>query len=198
MKEIPTMPDDGANGYEQYAEIFMRARNSKIGPSVMRKWASQLEPGSELLELGCGHGVISQVLLQADLHLSVVDPSPTLLRELHDRFPDVEMECSTAQASKLLSRKYDGVVAWGLIFLLAETDQRSVLRRAADALRPGGRLVFTAPSEALTWKDSITEMPSLSLGATVYEALLRELGLHISPGVIDEGDNFYYEAIKPS
>jgi 2-polyprenyl-3-methyl-5-hydroxy-6-metoxy-1,4-benzoquinol methylase len=192
------MPDDGANGYEEYAEIFMRARNSRIGLSVMRKWASQLAPGSELLELGCGHGVISQVLLEAGVKLSVVDASPTLLREFQNRFPDVEVECSTAQASELLSRKYDGVVAWGLIFLLAETEQRLVLRRAADALRPHGRLVFTAPNEALTWNDSITEMPSLSLGATVYEALLRDLGLDVSSGVIDEGGNCYYEGIKPS
>jgi 2-polyprenyl-3-methyl-5-hydroxy-6-metoxy-1,4-benzoquinol methylase len=190
------MPDDGANGYEEYAEIFMRARNLKIGLSVMRQWASQLAPGSELLELGCGHGVISQVLLEAGVKLSVVDASPTLLREFHSRFPDVEVECSTAQKSELLSRKYDGVVACGLIFLLTETDQRSVLRRAADALRPNGRLVFTAPNEALTWNDSITEMPSLSLGATVYEALLRDLGLDVSSGVIDEGGNCYYEGIK--
>jgi chemotaxis methyl-accepting protein methylase len=98
----------------------------------------------------------------------------------------------------LLRRKYDGVVACGLIFLLTETDQRSVLRRAADALRPNGRLVFTAPNEALIWNDSITEMPSLSLGATVYEALLRDLGLDVSSGVIDEGGNCYYEGIKPS
>jgi 2-polyprenyl-3-methyl-5-hydroxy-6-metoxy-1,4-benzoquinol methylase len=191
------MPDDGANGYEEYAEIFMRARNLKIGLSVMRRWASQLAPGSELLELGCGHGVVSQVLLEAGVKLSVVDASPTLLREFHSRFRDVEVECSTAQKSELLRRKYDGVVAWGLIFLLAETDQRSVLRRAADALRPHGRLVFTAPKEALTWKDSITEMPSLSLGATVYEALLRDLGLDVSSGAIDEGANCYYEGIKP-
>ena len=192
------MPDDGANGYEEYAEIFMRARDLKIGQSVMRRWASQLAPGSEVLELGCGHGVVSQVLLEAGVKLSVVDASPTLLREFHRRFPDVEVECSTAQKSELLRRKYEGVVAWGLIFLLAETDQRSVLRRAADALRPHGRLVFTAPNEALAWKDSITEMPSLSLGATVYEALLRDLGLDVSSGVIDEGSNCYYEAIKPS
>lgn len=192
------MPNDGANGYEEYAEIFMRARNLKIGLSVMRKWASQLAPGSELLELGCGHGVVSQVLLEAGVKLSVVDASPTLLREFQNRFPDVEVECSTAQRSELLRRKYDGVVAWGLIFLLPETDQRSVLRRAADALRPNGRLVITAPNEALTWKDSITEMPSLSLGATVYEALLRDRGLDVSSGVIDEGGNCYYEGIKPS
>src|ERR1700743_364394 len=131
------MPDDGANGYEECAEIFMRARNPKIGLSVMRRWASQLAPGSRLLELGCGHGVVSQVLLETGVKLSVV--------------------------------------AWGLIFLLAETDQRLVLRRAADALRPNGRLIFTAPNEAVAWKDSITEMPSLSLGATVYEAFLQDL-----------------------
>ena len=192
------MPDDGANGYEECAEIFMRARNPKIGLSLMRKWAGQLAPGSELLELGCGHGVVSQVLLETGIKLSVVDASATLLREFRNRFPDVEVECSTAQESALLRRKYDGVVAWGLIFLLAETDQRLVLRRAADALRPNGRLIFTAPNEAVAWKDSITEMPSLSLGATVYEALLQGLGLDVSSGVIDEGGNYYYEGIKPS
>jgi 2-polyprenyl-3-methyl-5-hydroxy-6-metoxy-1,4-benzoquinol methylase len=192
------MPDDGANGYEECAEIFMRARNPKIGLSVMRRWASQLAPGSRLLELGCGHGVVSQVLLETGVKLSVVDASATLLREFRNRFPDVEVECSTAQESALLRRKYDGVVAWGLIFLLAETDQRLVLRRAADALRPNGRLIFTAPNEAVAWKDSITEMPSLSLGATVYEALLQGLGLDVSSGVIDEGGNYYYEGIKPS
>jgi hypothetical protein len=32
----------------------------------------------------------------------------------------------------------------------------------------------------------------------VYEALLRDLGLDVSSGVIDEGGNCYYEGIKPS
>ena len=41
-------------------------------------------------------------------------------------------------------------------------------------------------------------MPSLSLGANVYEALLRDLGLDVSSGAIDEGGNYYYEGIKPS
>ena len=103
------MPDDGANGYEEYAEIFMRARNSKIGPSVMREWASQLAPGSEVLELGCGHGVVSQVLLETGVKLSVVDASPTLLRRF---IADFLMSKLSARQHKSPSCSVVNMAAW--------------------------------------------------------------------------------------
>jgi len=189
------MPDS-SNGYEKHAEIFMRARNSRIGPRVMRDWARHLAEGAEVLELGCGHGVISEVLVEAGLTLFAVDASPALLAAFRKRFPQVRTECAAAQDSSFFERRFDGVVAWGLMFLLEEGAQRRLIANAAAVLKPGGQLVFTAPRERIEWIDAITERPSRSLGATAYERLLNEAGLIVAPGTTDEGGNYYFYAAR--
>jgi len=187
---------DKSNGYEQYAQDFMRARRAHIGPDVVRDWAREFPAGAEVLELACGHGVVSQVLVDHGLMLYAVDASPTLLGAFRERFPDVHAECAAAEDSTYFDRTFDGVIAWGLMFLLPEETQRTVLTRMARALKPGGRLLFTAVRAAVTWTDSITGQESRSLGAEVYESLLRELGLDVEPGLTDAGENYYYFATK--
>jgi 2-polyprenyl-3-methyl-5-hydroxy-6-metoxy-1,4-benzoquinol methylase len=162
----------------------------------MADWARGFTPGAEVLELGCGHGVISQALIDADLRLFAVDASPTLLRAFQQQFPQVETQCSRVEESDFFGRTFDGVAAWGLIFLLEEQAQLHVLTKAARALRPGGQLVFTTPVMALEWTDVLTRRPSLSLGAERYADLLRDLGMDVLPGVEDEGQNYYVFANK--
>jgi 2-polyprenyl-3-methyl-5-hydroxy-6-metoxy-1,4-benzoquinol methylase len=70
---------DKSNGYEQHAEDFMRTRRAHIGPDVVRGWAQGFPPGATVLELGCEHGVVSQVLIDQGLRLYAVDASQTLL-----------------------------------------------------------------------------------------------------------------------
>jgi 2-polyprenyl-3-methyl-5-hydroxy-6-metoxy-1,4-benzoquinol methylase len=187
---------DRSNGYEERASTFMRSRNARIGPGVVRDWAHEFELGAEVLELGCGHGVISQVLVEAGLSLFAVDASPTLLRAFHERFPDVVIECSAAEESTFFGRKFDGVVAWGLLFLLEEDAQRSILINVAKVLKPTGRFLFTAPREAIEWTDATTQRPSRSLGEVAYLELLRGIGLEVLSSATDEGGNFYYFAMK--
>ena len=164
----------------------------------MRDWARQLLPGAAVLELGCGHGVISEVLIEAQASLYAIDASATLLGVFQDRFPGVVTECADVNASAFFSRTFDGIVAWGLLFLLAETAQRDLLIKAAKALTRGGRFVFTAPAEITVWKDSITELESLSLGAAEYESILAGERLIVEHGRKDAGENYYYFAKKPS
>jgi 2-polyprenyl-3-methyl-5-hydroxy-6-metoxy-1,4-benzoquinol methylase len=187
---------DRSHGYEEYADIFIRSRSPRIGLGVVRDWAGQFTRDAEVLELGCGHGVISEVLVEAGLTLFAVDASPTLLRTFHKRFPHVETDCSAAEESTFFERTFDGVVAWGLLFLLEEDAQRCVLTKVGKVLRPGGRLLFTAPREAIEWIDVMTARPSRSLGAVEYERFLRGIGLEVSSGMTDEGENYCYYAIK--
>ena len=187
---------DKSNGYEQHAQDFMRARRAHIGPNVVREWAREFPVGAEVLELACGHGVISQVLVDQGLRLYAIDASPSLLAAFRERFPDVETECAAAEDSSCFGRTFDGVIAWGLMFLLPEETQRRVLAKVAKALRAGGRLLFTAQRTPVTWVDSITGQESWSLGAEKYESLLRELGFDVEPGRMDAGENYYYLARK--
>ena len=187
---------DGSNGYEEHAETFMRARNSRIGPDVMRDWAGQFARGAEILELGCGHGVISEVLIRAGLTLFAVDASPTLLTVFRKRFPQVRTENAAAQDAQFFSRTFDGIVAWGLIFLLEESVQERLIAQVGCALHPGGKFVFTAPHDAVEWVDGITGKPSWGLGADRYKQLLNEAGLKVLPGQTDAGDNYYFYAVR--
>jgi 2-polyprenyl-3-methyl-5-hydroxy-6-metoxy-1,4-benzoquinol methylase len=188
---------DSSNGYEGHAETFMRWRHPHIGLDIVREWAQRFLPGAMVLELGCGHGVVSQALVDAGVTLYAMDASPTLLQTFRKRFPTVQTECAAAEESAYFDRTFDGVIAVGLIFLLPEDAQRMVLVKVANALNPGGRFLFTAPQQACTWTDAMTGRESRSLGADSYEELLRGLGLEVDHGRVDAGENYYFFAVKP-
>ncbi|HEV3150913.1 MAG TPA: class I SAM-dependent methyltransferase [Acidobacteriaceae bacterium] len=187
---------DMANGYEEHAADFMRRRHPHIGHKMAREWAREFAPGATVLDLGCGDGVISEALVEAGLALYAVDASPTLLRAFCERFPTVQTECAAAEESSYFDRTFDGAIAVGLIFLLPEDAQRIVLSKVANALKRGGRFLFTAPRQACSWVDELTKEESQSLGAEVYEGLLRGLGFEVSHGRVDEGENHYFFAVK--
>jgi 2-polyprenyl-3-methyl-5-hydroxy-6-metoxy-1,4-benzoquinol methylase len=190
------MPDK-SNGYEEIAEHFMAARNSRIGPSTVKEWSKTLPRGIAILDLGCGHGVISQVLMEEGFTVYGVDASAKLIAAFRQRFPGVEVECSAFEDSKFFGRTFDAIVAWGLIFLLPAEVQPLLIHKAGKALTPGGKFLFTFPQEAATWNDSLTGRESLSLGAERYKQILHAEGLVVEGTQVDEGDNFYYFATKP-
>ncbi|MBO0701818.1 MAG: class I SAM-dependent methyltransferase [Candidatus Dormibacteraeota bacterium] len=174
----------------------MRSRNPAIGPDVVGDWARRLPAGGSVLDLGCGHGVISQALVDLGLTVYGVDASPTLLDAFRRRFPGAGAECAAAEDSRYFDRTFDGVIAWGLIFLLPEPAQRTVITRAAGALELGGGFLFTAPAQALVWTDVLTGRESRSLGAAEYRSLLRQGGCEVRDGRTDRGGNHYFCATR--
>jgi len=91
-----------------------------------------------------------------------------------------------------------GVVAWGLVFLLSAASQRELIGRISDALKPGGRLLFTSPAGEVAWNDLLTGQSSLSLGAAEYQRELSSVGLTVLGQYDDEGMNHYFDVIKES
>ena len=190
------MPDR-SNGYEGIAEAFMRTRRPSIGPTVVRKWAKTLPAGASVLDLGCGSGIpISEALLQEGFAVYGVDASETLIAKFRERFPGVPVECSPVEESLFFSRRFDAAVAWGLMFLLPADTQRSLIGKVARALNRDGRFLFTAPRETGTWTDGMTGLPSYSLGHEAYERELVAHDLRLVGNDVDEGDNYYYFALK--
>jgi len=191
------VPLDRSNGYEQVAESFMRARNPRIGVATVREWSRTLPPAASILDLGCGHGVpISQALIGDGFAVYGVDASPKLTAAFRERFPQAHAECAAAEESDFFGRRFDGVVAWGLMFLLPADVQPIVIGKVAGALNPGGRFLFTSPSGPITWSDVLTGRTSVSLGRKVYLEILGAAGLTLIGEACDEGDNHYYSVAK--
>jgi 2-polyprenyl-3-methyl-5-hydroxy-6-metoxy-1,4-benzoquinol methylase len=108
---VATGNDDKSNGYEGLAETFMKVRDTWIGLSTVRQWSQLLPRGCAILELGCGHGVVSQVLMDEGFELFGIDASAQMIEAFRKRFPDAHTECSAVEDSEFFGRTFHGVVA---------------------------------------------------------------------------------------
>lgn len=191
---------DKSNGYEEVASAFIAGRGSdsaETGVSVVADWSRTLPIGARVLDLGCGSGVpISQALINRGFHVYGVDGSPSMVAAFRTRFPSIPVECAAVEESDLFGRTFDGVVAWGLFFLLDAQVQHRLVTKVAAVLPSGGRFLFTAPSQICSWSDLMTGRTSISLGYEAYRKALEAEGMSLIGTNIDEGENHYYVAQK--
>ena len=163
----------------------------------MRRWARTLSPGSTVIDLGCGPGFpITSVLVDEGLHVFGVDAAPSFVAAFQRNLPGTPITCEAVQESRLFDRTFDAVLAWGLMFLLQAGDQHRLIKRFAEILVPGGRLLFTSTAKPAVWDDAMTGLESLSLGAEQYTKLLEAVGISVAEEYEDEGENHYFDAFK--
>ena len=194
---------DLSNGYESISAEWLatrgngRTRTNAIGVKEVRRWAKTLPPQSSVIDLGCGPGFpITAVLIEEGLEVFVVDAAPSLVAAFQQNLPGTPVVCESVLESSFFNRKFDAVLSIGLIFLLRADGQRRLIQRFADALVPGGHLLFTAPAEPGIWTDVMTGLQSTSLGAEEYRSQLAAVGLSVTAEYEDEGQNHYFCALK--
>jgi len=193
------MTTDRSEGWDAFADQYIGLRDqTDFGAAAVRSWAREnLPKSSTIVDVGCGSGVpITQTLIEEGFTLFAIDASPNMLATFRRRFPDVPTACEAAQDSVFFDRTFDAAVSVGLLFLLSADDQRKALSGMANAVRQGGRLLFTAPWQVCEWDDLLTGRRSRSLGEQEYGRLLESSGLQIVDRFTDEGENNYYDAIK--
>ena len=194
---------DRSNGYESIsAEWLARRGNSQtrsnaIGVKEVRTWAKALPHGSSVIDLGCGPGFpLTAVLVEEGLQVFGVDGSPSFVAAFQHNLPGTPIVCESVLESRFFDRTFDAVLSIGLIFLLKAEEQHRLIRRFADALVPGGRLLFTSTAQPHVWNDLMTGMESISLGGEEYRRHLSAVGLSVTSEYEDEGQNHYFEALK--
>jgi 2-polyprenyl-3-methyl-5-hydroxy-6-metoxy-1,4-benzoquinol methylase len=192
---------DPSHGYESVAAAFLagrgRAPSTAIGARLVREWARTLPRGAAVIDVGCGSGLpITKVLVSEGLNVYAIDAAPSLVEAFRHNLPKTPVVCESVEDSLFFNRMFDGILAWGLMFLLQPEAQRSLIRSMADLLVPGGRLLFTSPAEPLVWNDAMTGLESRSLGTPEYRRLLTAGGISISSEYEDAGQNHYFDSFK--
>ncbi len=192
---------DPSNGYEAVSAEFLARRGSGrstgVGVNAVRTWAGTLPHRAAVIDLGCGPGFpITEVLVAQDLNVFGVDAAPSFVQAFRRNLPNTPVACEPVQESRFFDRTFDGVLAWGLMFLLSPEDQRRLIQKIAGILVPGGHLLFTSPAEPSVWNDAKTGLESRSLGAEEYRRQLSAVAISISSEYEDEGQNHYFDAFK--
>ena len=195
---------DRSNGYEGVAAEFLARRGSghpnrsrAVGVKMVRNWARTLPRGAAVIDLGCGPGFpITEVLVDEGLNVYGVDASPSFVEAFRRNLPNTPVVCEAVEDSTFFDRTFDGVLAWGLMFLLSPEDQRRLIKKIAGILAPGGRLLFTSPDEPLVWNDAMTGLESRSLGAEEYRRELSAVGLSVISEYADGDHGYYFEALR--
>jgi len=191
---------DKSHGYEDIAAIFIKGRGQAVngvGASSVRNWAKTLPRHSIVLDIGCGTGIpVSKILIREGFTVYGLDASPSMVEAFKQNFPGNRVACEAAEDSSFFDLKFDAVISWGLLFLLPQDAQGIVIRKAAGALKRGGKFLFTSPPKPVHWDDAMTGQPSMSLGAEKYRELLEASGLSLIEEFEDEGENHYYHSVK--
>ena len=196
-------PMDLSNGYESVSEEFLvrrgnsRTRSIAIGVQEVRKWAETLPRGSSVIDLGCGPGLpITVVLVEEGLQVFGVDAAPSFVAAFQRNLPGTPIVCESVLESRLFDQTFGAVLSIGLMFLLKAEEQHRLIRRFADTLVPGGRLLFTSPAKPAVWNDAMTGLESISLGAEEYRKLLGAAGISVAKEYEDVGENHYFDGFK--
>jgi 2-polyprenyl-3-methyl-5-hydroxy-6-metoxy-1,4-benzoquinol methylase len=192
---------DSSNGYESVAAEFLagrgRAPSTAVGAREVRAWARRLPRGAAVIDIGCGSGLpLTKILVSEGLNVYAIDAALSLVEAFRHNLPETPIACESVEDSSFFNRTFDGVLAWGLLFLLQPEAQRSLIQSMADILAPGGRLLFTSPAEAVVWNDAMTGLESRSLGAPEYRRLLAAGDISVRSEYEDEGQNHYFDAFK--
>ena len=192
---------DLSNGYEGISAEFLSRRGSGrsagIGVLEVRRWARTIARGGAVIDVGCGPGFpLTEVLVKEGLNVFGVDASASFVEAFRRNFPNTPVACEAVADSSFFDRTFEGILAWGLMFLVSPEEQQYLLKKFADILKPQGRLLFTSPAEPLVWNDAMTGLESRSLGAQEYRRQLAAVGLSSSSEYEDPGQNHYYDAFK--
>jgi len=105
-----------------------------------------LTPGSEVLDLACGHGRIANRLASRGARVTGLDATPAFLElaRADAAARGVVVEYVEGDMRELpWSERFDAVLSWFTSFGYFEDDEsRRVLAEAYDSLRPGGELLI--------------------------------------------------------
>jgi len=168
LKADETPSDLSRTGYNKAAHQYLEWTSSQ--PSPRLAWLDKLFqnlgastlPTARVLELGCGAGVPSTLMLAKTVDKVVAtDISSTQLELARQHFHKAGIETSDENgkvdlreadmvALSFPAASFDAICAFYSIIQLSTADQRLVLERGFEWLKPGGYLLINVAKEAST------------------------------------------------
>jgi len=167
--------DDGRSSPES-------AETTTTYASWIDELVAHLSVGARVLDIGCGNGLpADRLLVEAGMDVTGVDISDVQVERARALVPDATFVCADIVELALEPSSYDAIVAFYALIHLPLDDQRELLPRAFDALRPGGLLLAIVGHERWTGIEDYFGKPMFwdHADASTYLTWLRALGFDV-------------------
>lgn len=146
----------------------------------------------KVLDLGCGPGALTSLLVTRGIDVAAIDPSPPFVTAVREAFPDVDVRVGVAEQLPYADNTFDAALAQLVVHFM--TDPVGGIAEMARVTSPGGVVaasVWDGPAGALApfWDavhvmDPDAEDEALLSGA--HEGHLTDLFLRAGLDDVDE------------
>jgi len=101
--------------------------------------------GARVLELGCGAGANIPFFRSLGMDYSAIEGSPTIVRQLHERYPDLidKIRVGDFSQEQPFQNIFDIVIDRSSLTCNTTKSIRNALQIAFDSLKPGGGFIGT-------------------------------------------------------
>lgn len=171
-------------GYNQIALRYLEwSSTSTVRVKYVQRLLQRLPEQAEVLELGCGAGVPCTQILVQHAHVTANDISAVQIALAKERVPGARLIQGDMMSLKFDEGTFDAIVALYSIIHLPREEQRLLMKRLAEWLRPGGHLLVNlatvddAGSVEQNWLGS--EMYWSSYDAKTNQEMVREAGFRL-------------------
>jgi ubiquinone/menaquinone biosynthesis C-methylase UbiE len=141
---------------------------------------ADVRSGMRVLELGCGTGGITRLLVERGAQVTAVDGAPRMLAKARLRAPQAEFHPGRVEAFHT-ERQFDRVLFAFVLHELTASDRRHALAAATQALAPGGAVVIldhglpASPGLARAWRWLLDRFEPPTVDDCIRQGYDREL-----------------------
>lgn len=176
--------------YRDWSRLYESADGRTYHFHVRRNRVLELLPErlGRVLDVGCGPGVMVEVVLERGGIFDGLDISPEMVREATEKFgdlPDVRFGVGNIESIDAAENSYDQLICMAVIEYLNTPDQ--ALAEMHRVLKPGGIAIITMPKRWHVSRVTVAAMAPVrllakSLGAATADHLPR---LRLQPQELD-------------
>jgi SAM-dependent methyltransferase len=160
--------------YNLFAWFYKRGWGSdyhrEAYPALERHVFSRLRPGARVLDLCCGSGDLTRVLVACGFQVTGLDGSEEMLRYAREQVPEAEFLLADARSFQC-APQFDAAISTfdSLNHILALEELEGAFSSVCRALTPGGLFVFDMNMEEsfeTLWRGSFGTVDDTSAGIT--------------------------------
>jgi ubiquinone/menaquinone biosynthesis C-methylase UbiE len=132
-------------GYDRVAHDYARLEGEAEWPRMrwLGKLLDQLEPGSSVLDLGCGSGDPADVEIAKKHRITGVDISQTQIDLARQNVPRGHFLHGDASSIELPAASFDAVISFYALEHIPREEHETILRRIHQWLREEGLLLLS-------------------------------------------------------